>query len=273
MAALSTYLVTFLFATISWVSAVYEGPRGMYCAREDASYKLIMAFRPTDYEWKYRVAIGNFKLYGQTKNNTIAAIGDNQMKFLAFPLERRGRLSLRLPNTYQVEAFATSIGLDVEHLINMLYLPRDSGKSEIHMNTASIELIHLTYGACLQPVNHLFCRSVPGEGLSVALRSNATQMVVYNDGIPVKEFQSVADTVNYPFNISVLKREEKELDVLLSLMDNRTQVGQEDWWMTGKAMTLDLFRDTLTIHHGSWIYGFDSLYPTPSDIVLKACQS
>ncbi|EER19994.1 hypothetical protein Pmar_PMAR018180, partial [Perkinsus marinus ATCC 50983] len=66
-------------------------------------------------------------------------------------------------------------------------------------------------------------------------------MVVYNDGIPVKEFQSVADTVNYPFNISVLKREEKELDVLLSLMDNRTQVGQEDWWMTGKAMTLDLF--------------------------------
>ncbi|EER10256.1 hypothetical protein Pmar_PMAR019775 [Perkinsus marinus ATCC 50983] len=130
------------------------------------------------------------------------------------------------------------MSLEDNALTLMSYFPRDSGKSEVVMSGAFD--IRLTYGACLQPVNHHFCQFAHGKGLSVALRADAT-LVVYTDGIPVKEFQSVADMVNYPFNILVLKRGEKELDVLLSLMDNRTQVGQEDWWMTGKAMTLDLF--------------------------------
>ncbi|EER05187.1 hypothetical protein Pmar_PMAR009301, partial [Perkinsus marinus ATCC 50983] len=267
----STYIVViFLFPTVPWLSAAYEGPRGMYCAEKDAPSKLIMTFRPTRYKWQYRWTFGNFKFFGLTENNTLAAFEDNRLRYLSSPVESPDMLDLRLPETYRVKAFATSMGLGVKTLTRMLYSPRSHGQSEIVMNGEPE--IRLTYGACLQPVNHHFCQFAHGKGLSVALRSDATHMVVYTDGIPVKEFQSVADTVNYPFNISVLKRGEKGLDVLLSLMDNRTQVGQEDWWMTGKAMTLDLFRDTLTIHHGPWIPGFDPSYPTPPDIVLKACD-
>ncbi|EER07026.1 hypothetical protein Pmar_PMAR020838 [Perkinsus marinus ATCC 50983] len=242
----------------------------MYCAEKDAPSKLIMAFRPYEDKWMYNATFGDFKIYGLTKINTIASIGYSQILYTASPGGSPDEQSLRLPDTYQLKGFVTSMGLGVKTLTRMLYLPRSHGQSEIVMNGEPE--IRLTYGACLQPVNHHFCQFAHGKGLSVALRSDATHMVVYNDAIPVKEFQSVADTVNYPFNILVLKREEKGLDVLLSLMDNRTQVGQEDWWMTGKAMTLDLFRDTLTIHHGPWIYGYDPSHPTPPDIVLKACH-